>query len=310
MKKEDRFIEVQKKHMNEDVFDEKRKEIHESWFDSDTVDFWRHDRMYATISPIARFYQEKKWLTVGDGRYGLDSYRLAKKFNLNVLPSDISENMLKIGKEKGVVKEYSVENAEALSFEDNSFDVVFCKEAYHHFPRPLIGVYEMIRVASEVVILIEPQDDPAPVAHQVSKKRYILSAMKMLAAKLIGKNVEPYIPEDAYYNVHGNFEHCGNYVYGISNREINKMAHALNLGGMAFYRFNDVYEQGVEFEKAEKGNKLFQKIQQKIKEIDSTKSYNMCATVIFINKIDENLRKEMKEMGYIFPNKTENPYMK
>ena len=82
MKKEGKFIEMQKHVMNEDAFIEERKKIHESWFDSETVDFWRHNRMYATISPLANFYHKKKWLTLGDGRYGLDSYRLNKMFDL------------------------------------------------------------------------------------------------------------------------------------------------------------------------------------------------------------------------------------
>jgi ubiquinone/menaquinone biosynthesis C-methylase UbiE len=310
MKKEEKFIEMQKVHMNDDANIEERKNVHQSWFDSESIDYWRHKRMYSTIALVAEFYNKGKWLTVGDGRYGLDSYRLNKQFNLDVFPTDISENMLREGKEMGIVKEYSVENAESLSFKDNSFEVVFCKEAFHHLPRPLIGLYEMIRVASEAVILIEPHDEPA-IPHRVSKKKYVISAMKMLMDKLSGTKSKPYLPTNdyKYYNIHGNFETSGNYVYGISNREINKVVHSLNLGGMAFYQFNDVYEPGVEFEKADSQSKLFESVKNKIIEIDSTNHYYMSATVIFIHKINEKLKQDMEKAGFIFPNKTENQYI-
>ena len=34
-------------------------------------------------------------------------------------------------------------------FEDNSFDIVFTKESMHHWPRPYLGIYEMLRVAAK-----------------------------------------------------------------------------------------------------------------------------------------------------------------
>lgn len=97
-----------------------------------------------------------KWLTVGDP-YGFDANYLISK-NQNVIASDIAGTFFPIVKEQGIIKEYAVENAEHLSFEDNSFDYILCKETFHHFPRPYLAVYEMLRVAKEAVILIEPQD--------------------------------------------------------------------------------------------------------------------------------------------------------
>lgn len=60
--------------MARDYENESRREIHESWFDEGSADFWRHRRMYEMIAPLAAAHQDSKWLTVGDGRYGLDSY--------------------------------------------------------------------------------------------------------------------------------------------------------------------------------------------------------------------------------------------
>jgi len=53
---------------------------------------------------------------------------------------------------------YRVENAECLSFPSRSYDLVFCKESLHHLARPVLGLYEMLRVCREAAILIEPYE--------------------------------------------------------------------------------------------------------------------------------------------------------
>ena len=98
-----KIYDLQREYMDNDIHKDERKLIHESWFKEDTVDFWRHKRMYETIKPLALFYGNKKWLSIGDGRYGLDSYRLKKMFNINVFPTDISKKMLEKARELGIV---------------------------------------------------------------------------------------------------------------------------------------------------------------------------------------------------------------
>lgn len=44
--------------------------------------------------------------------------------------------------------------------QDDAFDYVLCKDSYHHMPRPMIALYQMLRVARRAVVLIEP---PGPV---------------------------------------------------------------------------------------------------------------------------------------------------
>ena len=129
-----------------------------SWKNKKTVDFWRHERMYSCLSPILSSYPSSSWLTVGDGRYGTDANYILSKGEKDVLATDISDTYLKIAYEEGFINKYKVENAEQLSFSNDSFDFVLCKESYHHFPRPMVALYEMIRVARKGVILIEPQD--------------------------------------------------------------------------------------------------------------------------------------------------------
>lgn len=303
----EQLTKIQRDHMNNDLYNENREKVHKSWFNETTVDFWRHDRMYQTITPIAKHFHKKSWLTVGDGRFGLDSVRLNKKFGIEIFPTDISENMLKRGKEMGLFNEYGVENVESLSFEDNSYDVVLCKEAMHHFPRPFIGLYELLRVSKEAVILIEPNDEPKKIV--LDKRKYFKSALKMLIGKLIGKDVNPYMPINLNnYNVHGIYESCGNYIYELSNREVNKVVHSLNLGGMAFFRINDIYLEGVEYEEAIQGNPLFERIKELIQFANDTGNYNLTTTVIFKNKIDDDLKRNMEQFGFIFPKKTDNPH--
>jgi ubiquinone/menaquinone biosynthesis C-methylase UbiE len=128
-----------------------------TWLEKDTVDAWRHRRMYQVLDPILVTETKAKWLTVGDGRYGKDSRYITEKGG-DALATDISGYLLKEAKDLGYITEYKVENAESLSFHDSEFDYVFCKESYHHFPRPMLALYEMLRVAKRGVILVEPND--------------------------------------------------------------------------------------------------------------------------------------------------------
>ncbi len=313
MKNENSFFDSQRSHMDNEALLTESAERHKSWFDETTVDFWRHKRMYDTVTPLAKFYQDKNWLTVGDGRYGLDAVRLKQSFSLkNVLPTDISSNMLQIGKEKGLFENFSIENAEKLSFADNSFDVVFCKEAFHHFPRPIIALYEMIRVCKTAVVLIEPPDYPS---YSINTKEYLFSFYKVLLSRFV-KTIK--IPRVVEINpLDYEFEESGNYIYSVSTREMEKIVQGLDLGGVAWKMFNDRYEEGCEFEKAVDGNPMFERIKKYISERDENCKanpnfyrYGTGTFVIFKNEVDKILKNEMEKFGYTFPKKLINPYIK
>ena len=123
-----------------DLVDPERKRIAASWFDGTTADAWRHARGYEIADYLGGAPGEH-WFTVGDGRFGLDAIRLKKRGVSDVLATDIDESLLRAAREQGLLPEYRVENAEKLSFANNAFDYGFCKEAYHHFPRPMIALY-------------------------------------------------------------------------------------------------------------------------------------------------------------------------
>ena len=86
------------------------------------------------------------------GRYPFDSITLTGLHDQNVslerfIASDPSMR-------------YERQNGEALSYENQSFDLVFCKEGLHHFARPVLGLYEMLRVCRRNVVFIEPYETP------------------------------------------------------------------------------------------------------------------------------------------------------
>ena len=264
----------QKTHMEMDFINKDRKKIHQSWFAENTVDYWRHSRMYDTIERFANFYKDLRWLTIGDGRFGLDSIRLRKKFEIkSIFPTDISESFLKYSKDKGFIDNYGVENAEALSFEDNSFDIVFTKERMHHWPRPYLGIYEMLRVAAKAVILIEPFDNHSVV------------------------------------DVRSDYEKCGNFIFRVNLREFNKIIHSCDCAGIAYKFFNDAYERGAEFEKFNNKSEILKKIKLRIDERDSSKTFSMVSLILFKDEINSKLKTDLEKDKFFFPKKYQNPYL-
>jgi len=275
-----------------------------SWLREDTVDFWRHDRMYNPLTPLLKNNPKTKWLTVGDGRLGLDSINLKKiEPSLDILPVDISTDLLEHAKRNGLITDYSKENAEKLSFADNTFDFALCKESFHHFPRPYIALYEMIRVAKEAVILIEPNEINV-LSRQLPGRLWI--RFKKFIKKIIrkkGQHIDT-----------GNFETVGNYIYTVSKREIEKVALGLGLTTVAFYYFNDVYIYGSEFEETESNSILFKKIKAGIRKKDiksklGIEQYKNIITVIFKQKPSEKICKELVENKFEIVQLPENPYV-
>ena len=90
-------------------------------------------------------------LEIGCGN-GYFSAALDAEYDLTCL--DFSRNMLEMNPIPWVRK--VVGNAEALEFDDNSFDTVFCGNLLHHLEYPSKAISEMRRVARTHVVLIEP----------------------------------------------------------------------------------------------------------------------------------------------------------
>jgi ubiquinone/menaquinone biosynthesis C-methylase UbiE len=267
------------------------------WTDESTVDAWRHRRMHELLTPFLEAHAGARWLTVGDGRYGNEAHYLMTK-NVEVMASDISDTLLKEANASGYIKDFRKENAEALSFGDDAFDYILCKESFHHFPRPMIAMYEMLRVARTAVVLIEPCDPFVEATVPQILFRRLLNIVKRLAG----------LPRERH-----RFEEVGNYVYSVSRRELEKVAMGLNYRAIASRGLNDWYEKGVESEKAEAGNALFRKVRLIISVQDllmKLKLNSSCYLVaaIFKEAIPEGLRESLSGAGYDLIDLPANPH--
>src|SRR5690606_13077083 len=129
--------------------------------------------------------------------------------------TDIAPALLDLAVERGIIPGYKLMNAEQMDMPDAAVDFVLCKEAFHHFPRPYLALYEMLRVARKGVVLVEP--------HDVLNSWPLLRCIETVFDKLAhwtGLRLSPYHTRYSY-------EPVGNFVYKISLRDLEKAAGAL-----------------------------------------------------------------------------------
>ncbi len=92
---------------------------------------------------------------------------------------------------------YERQNGEAINHATRSFDLAFVKEGLHHLARPVLGVYEMLRVCRQGVVIIEPYET------------------------LIGRLLERFGLSSVYEsNQDGNINYRDNYVFRFSRRHL------------------------------------------------------------------------------------------
>jgi len=182
-----------------------------------SVDAWRHRRMLDRVDPLLQAMPNSTWMTVGDGRFGSDAAYLKAKGH-SACASSLTADSLLAAQQMGRIDEFAVENAERLSRLDDSFDFVLCKEAFHHFPRPPIALYEMLRVARIAAVMIEPIDNPR-----------VLDGVKSVVKRLLRGGSSQL------------FEPSGNYIYRPSIREVHKLMLAMGGKWVAHSFINDFY---------------------------------------------------------------------
>ncbi len=270
-----------------------------AWLEPGTINHWRFERMYRLADPLLDTHPNAAWLTVGDGRYGLDAqYLLAH--GANALATDISDTLLREACDGGLIPDFRKENAESLSFADESFDYVLCKESYHHFPQPMKALYEMLRVTRRAVIMIEPNDQTLVRGGVATLSRMLKDAVK----RLLGKRID-------YHN----FESSGNYAYAISRREMEKVALGIGLQTVAFKGINDYYLPGVEYEPADPANRLFRKVSGKIARFDllcriGINQPGLLGVMFFKQPLTDVLRKDLLKRQFQLVDLPRNPYLK
>jgi hypothetical protein len=163
----------------------------------------------------------------------------------------------------------------------------------------MVALYEMLRVARNGVLLIEPND-----AYIINKYSEILFRnLKNIVKYLLVKNT----------NKHS-FEESGNYVFSISRREIEKVALGLNYKVVAFKGINDTYIKGVEYEKVYNNGPL----QSKIRRVINIKNalcklgvidYDLLASIIFKILPSKDIHQQLIKKGYQIVQLLKNPYI-
>jgi len=242
--------------------------------------------------------EENSWLTVGD-YLGFEA-KYFQEHNQNAIASDISDAFLSEAKKEGLIKNYSKQNVESLSFDEGEIDYVSCREAFHHFPRAYLGAYEMIRVARKAAIIIEPID--------ILQKSGLLLYIKNLADIF-----SPYLINKLWKN-RFSWEKVGNYVFKISEREVEKMAMGIGLPCIAFKSMNLNLKVKEDMNEVPTNQKLLNKFNRKTKFKNLLSKlrivpYNTLISVIFKEMPSEKLLGELKKEGYTIINLPKNPYL-
>lgn len=259
---------------------------------------WLQQIFFSCLDPLLK-HKDQTWLTVGDA-YGFDAHYIIGHPYQEATASDLNEDFLKTSKSIGLITNFTSQNAEKLSFDDDSFDFVLCKETYHHFPRPYAALYEMIRVAKKGIVIIEPQD---PIS-----KIPLLLALVNIIAKLNPKMIKK------IWKNQFSFEPVGNFVYKVSEREFEKMSAGLGLRTVAFKQINpNFHQKGLEKIEPSLRQPKFRNIWLKKGVLDFMTKWGflpgqVLSTVIFKQKPNTIELEQLKKSGYKIVEIPENPY--
>lgn len=255
------------------------------------VDAWLHDRMYEQILPLIQSFPDANWLTIGDGRFGADSYYI-QTHGGNAVPSSISDSTLKVALERGYIKEYKIENAENMQSGDNEFDFILCKQSYHHFPRPSLALYEMLRVASQAVVLIEP----------IEGANRLMDWLRNTVIKKVVRGDQTAL-----------FEPSGNFIYRVSIREIEKMMISINGSLIAVKQFNSFNHPKLVSQKIGfTPGAIFTKGAIFIQDILcflGLMNYGLATIIIFNNSCTPELQNSLRKSGFHLIHLPKNPYL-
>jgi SAM-dependent methyltransferase len=214
-------MESYKRHKLDEEAQAERDSLPARFARPDSIDNWHHERMLGSLAPLLKHARDTTWMTVGDGRFGSDANYLMGHVAAATATS-ISGSTLALAKARDWITAFSEENVENISFADESFDWVLCKETYHHLPRPAIGFYEMLRVARQGIVLIEPVGGGANPLGAV--KRWVKGRIRGEYAS-------------------DQFEPVGNYIFRVDLEEIAKMLTALNHRTFAWRTMNTFWTE-------------------------------------------------------------------
>lgn len=260
----------------------------------DSIDAWHHKRMHDLVSPLHHFFGDAEWLTIGDT--GADAYYLKSKGIRKLISSCISTKRLYSLQKKGLLENIKIKeiNAEDINMPDDSVDVIFCKEAYHHFPRPPLAFYEFFRVCRRAVIYLEP-------AEKTGWK--ILDALKDVVKFILRSQSKS----------QQLFEPSGNFLFRLSENEFKKMATSLQIEYLAVKYSNDFYERRIA--KKNTSERFFMFVEklglavQNILCYLRLMNYGLIVLVLFKDKVPEEMASALRSKGFKVIRLPRNPYL-
>lgn len=205
---------------SKELHKEYRKEFWAGAFDPNEPDTMRHYELLRSSDGLLDHINPSSILSVGDNLARDAGYFKKRYPDAHCIASDLFADGIERAASDGYVDSVISADIECLPFGDSEIDCVIAKEAFHHWPRPMLGMYEMLRVAKKAILLIEPYDE-------------------------MYSPPSPIIEKSAFRD---QYESVGNYKYQISLREILKSAWSLYYPAVAVIGFNDPYEPGRGFE--------------------------------------------------------------
>jgi ubiquinone/menaquinone biosynthesis C-methylase UbiE len=256
-----------------------------------TVDNWRHLRLREGLIPLLNYDPGASWMTIGDGNYGSDAYYLIQH-GADATATSLTDTTLAVASEKGFIQHFQAQNAECLGAADGSTDYTLCKEAYHHFPRPAVAFYEMARVSRKAVILIEPAESHGRILNHL--KRWIKN-------KLRG---------DTEFE----FEKCGNYIFRLSVREMEKMMIAMNGKTIAYKYINDYYHPFYAADSVSPESKGLRRTKLGIRVQDllcnlRLMDWGLVNFIAFTGPVEKSLLEDLRSQGFQIKQLPLNPYL-
>ncbi|RWU07458.1 class I SAM-dependent methyltransferase [Pedobacter chitinilyticus] len=262
-----------------------------------TIGKWLQEIFFKSLNPLLAD-KNGTWLTLGDA-YGFDAQYILQSGN-KAIASDLNTDFLTIAKNQQVITDFSLQNAEAMSYPNHAFDYILCKESYHHFPRPYAALYEMARVAKKGFILMEPQDP-------VLKMPFLLGLMNVISA------FSDQLSQKLWKN-RFSYEPVGNFIYKIAERELEKFAAGLNLPMVAFKKLNpNFYFEGANETLFNKRSFKFlsiyfkKRIRDFLSKTGIIPAQVLCA-IIFKTEPNESTLKHLQRTGYRIIKIPSNPY--
>ncbi len=278
----------------------------ETWLDFDNADSWANTICMEDLRGFLEATPQKTFVTIADGKGGKEA-RFLTALGHEALPTDLSVDVLAEAKARGLISNFSKQDAQKLSFDDGSFDWALVKESLHHLPLPYSALYEMLRVSREGAILIEPRYTPT--RPQWGAK----ACVGYLAARFLGIwRWAPRLPVSEDPVPPGTYEEAGNYVYQFSAYELMQLGLAAGICHVAYISAHHIYQEGYDKIRGKALENLKQERQRWMKRFDETNGRDAAPLLTFVffkQAPSETQRRALIDAGFHMPTLHPNPYV-